>query len=100
METQNREQAYREIVAYIEKQNEPASKWYCGIASNWQNRLFNEHCVPQKDYQYIVRQCEDSFDARNTEAALHKLGCNSAPEGGDGENVYVYAYLEGSMTNP
>ena len=92
--------AYDEIVAHINKQGGPYSSWYAGIASDWRNRLFEEHQVPQKGYWYIARQCFNDTDARNVEQALLKLGCDGGGGGGDHTTLYVYAYLMGPQTNP
>lgn len=101
MEAQDAQQVYNEIVAHIKKQGGAYSTWYCGIASDWEDRLFNEHQVPRsRDYWHIVRQCHNNSDARAVEAALIKLGCDGGVGGGDESTVYVYAYLKGTMTNP
>ena len=50
MEAQDVQQVYDEIVAHIKKQGGAYSKWYCGIASDWEDCLFNEHQVPRKDH--------------------------------------------------
>ena len=100
MEPQDKEQALDEIKAYINKQGGEYSAWYCGIASDWADRLFDEHKVPTKDHWYIARQCHNNEDARTVETALVKLGCDGGPGGGDETTVYVYAYLKGTMTKP
>lgn len=94
------QQAYDEITAHIKGQGGAYSSWYCGIASDWQARLFDDHNVPRKEHWYIARQCHNSDDARNVEEALLKLGCDGAKGGGDWATVYVYAYLKETMTNP
>ena len=100
MEAKDAQQVYDEIIAHIAKQGGAYSTWYCGITSDWGNRLFDQHRVPRKDHWYIARQCYNNNDARNVEEALLKLGCDGAPGGGDQSTVYVYAYLKGTMTNP
>ena len=100
MKPQIAKEVYDEIVAHIEKRGDAHSSWYCGIASDWEDRLFNEHQVPRKDYWWIARQCYDNESARNVEKALLELGCDGAAGGGDDTTVYVYAYLKGTMTNP
>jgi hypothetical protein len=100
MEVQTAQQVYNEIEAHIKKQGGAYSDWYIGIASDWENRLFNEHQVPRKDYWFITRQCQNNQAARNVEEALLKLGCDGGGGGGDDKTVYVYAYLKGTMTNP
>ena len=100
MEPQTAEDVYNEIVAHIDKQGDAYSSWYCGIASDWEDRLLNEHKVPRGKYWRIARQCYNSEAARDVEKALLMLGCDGAPGGGDENSVYVYAYLKGTMTNP
>lgn len=98
MEAQDTQQVYDEIVAHIGEQKGKYSQWYCGIASDWEDRLFNDHQVPRKGHWRITCQCHNSDDARAVEKALVKLGCDGGPGGGDETTVYVYAYLKGSMT--
>ena len=100
MEPQTAQQAYAEIIAHIRKQEAAYSTLYCGIASDWKARLFDDHTVPRKGHWYIARQCHTSDDARNVESELLKLGCDGSGGGGDQTTVYVYAYLKGTMTNP
>ena len=100
MTAQPAQTVYDEIVAHIAKQGGPYSSWYCGIASDWEYRLFNDHQVPKKDHWYIARQCYTDTDARNVEQALLKLGCAGGAGGGDESTVYAYAYLKTSVTNP
>ncbi len=100
MEAQDAQQVYDEIIAHIKKQGGAYSAWYCGITSDWESRLFDEHKVPRKDHWRIVCQCHKNEDARAVETELHKQGCDGAPGGGDQTTVYVYAYLKGTMTNP
>ena len=83
MAPQSTQQVYDEILAHIKKQGGAYSQWYCGIASDWEDRLFNDHNVPKKDHWYIARQCYDDSDARAVEKDLLELGCDGAPGGGD-----------------
>lgn len=100
MEPESAQQVYDKIVAHIEKQGGSHSKWYCGIASDWEDRLFSDHQVPRENHWRIALQCHNSQAARNVEDELHKLGCDGGPGGGDEATVYVYAYLKGNMTDP
>jgi len=100
MQPQTAQDAHNEIVAHINKQGGAYSSWYCGIASDWGDRLFNEHQVPRQNHWWIARQCYDNESARNVEAALLKLGCAGGGGGGDNATIYVYAYLKDTMTNP
>jgi len=100
MAAKSAQQAYDEIVAHIGKQGGEYTNWYCGIASDPEDRLFNEHKVPRKDSWWIYCQCHNTDDARTVENALIKLGCDGAPGGGDKSTIYVYAYLKTAVTNP
>ena len=95
------QQAYDKIIAYIKEKGGAYSQWYCGIAADWEDRLFNGHQVPDKNYQWwIGLTCTSNTAARNVEDAMHELGCDGGPGGGDEATVCVYAYLKGSMTKP
>ena len=102
MKPQTAKEVYDEIVAYMKLNDGKYSNWYCGIASDWEDRLFNEHQIPRppKDYWWRALQCYDNESARNVEKALLELGCDGGAGGGDDTTVYVYAYLKGTMTNP
>lgn len=101
MEALTAQQAYDGIVAYITEKDGPYSQWYCGIAADWEDRLFDGHQIPSKAYQWWkVYKCVSYASAGKAEDALHELGCDGGPGGGDEATVYVYAYLKGSMTNP
>ncbi len=98
MDAQDAKTAYTKIVAHIDSQGYAYSEWYCGIATDWEDRLFNEHKVPKKGHARITKKCHNDDDSRIVETALVKLGCDGGPGGGDESSVYVYAYLKGSMT--
>ncbi|MFC1963569.1 hypothetical protein ACFLVL_03000 [Chloroflexota bacterium] len=100
MKPQDAQTVYKEIVAHIKKQSGSYSKWYAGIASDWEDRLFVDHQVPKEHYWYIARQCHNDEDARAVEKSLHSLGCDGSFGGGDPTTVYVYAYLKSGVTNP
>ena len=98
MTPQPAQSVYEEILAHIAKQGGLYSAWYCGIASDWEARLFNDHKVPRKGHWYIARQCYNDTDSRNVEQALLKVGCDGGTGGGDKTTVYVYAYLMSDET--
>jgi hypothetical protein len=100
MKPQDAKQVLNVIKAHIDEQGGPYRNWYCGITSDWEDRLFTEHNVPRKDYWRIARQCYKHEDARTVEKDLCELGCDGGPGGGDETTVYVYAYLKGTMTHP
>ena len=100
MKPETAQEVYNEIVDHIKKRGGAYSSWYCGIASDWEDRVFNQHQVPRQNHWWIAHQCYDNESARNVETSLLKLGCDGGAGGGDNTTVYVYAYLKGSMTNP
>ena len=102
MKSQSAQVAYDRIVAYIKEKGGAYPQWYCGIAADWEDRLFNGHKIPNRAYEWwiVPPKCFSNAAAREAEDALHKIGCDGAPGGGDEATVYVYAYLKGSMTKP
>lgn len=94
------QEAYDEILAHIRQQGGPFSSWYCGIASDIEDRLFGDHKVPKKDHWFAYRQCVSNKAARNVEKAFLDLDCDGGAGGGDTSAVYVYAYLKTSITEP
>lgn len=100
MTPQPAQTVYDQIVAHIGKQGGLYSAWYCGIASDWEGRLFNDHQVPRRDHWYITKPCYNDTDARNVEQALIKLGCEGVGGGGDQTTVCVYAYLMSQEIKP
>ncbi|HKW57505.1 MAG TPA: hypothetical protein VJN42_09120 [Candidatus Acidoferrum sp.] len=82
-----------EIDAYIAKSGIPNSRWYVGITSDIQERLFGYHNVPRKNAWWIHRPCTSAAEARELEAAYHRAGCQGAGGGGDADSVYIYAYV-------
>ena len=94
IETQTAQSLYDEIKDYIVKQNiSDYAGWYCGIASDWEQRLFSDHNVESGVTSFIVGKCLNDSYARKVEKALLKLGCSGGQGGGDHTTVYVYAYL-------
>ena len=77
-------------------------KTTCGITADWEYRLFTGHQIPSKSYQWwiVPDRCVSNDAARKAEDALHELGCDGGPSGGDEATVYIYAYLKGNITSP
>ena len=82
-----------EIDAHITKSGSPNNRWYVGITSNVQERLFGYHNVPRQNAWWIYRQCTSAAEARALETAYHQAGCQGAGGGGDEDSVYIYAYV-------
>jgi hypothetical protein len=94
------QQAYDEISAHISKQGGPYSQWYCGITTDIESRLFDDHNVLKKNHWFVYRECKSNKAARGVEKTLLGLGCDGREGGGDENTVYVYAYLKTSITTP
>jgi hypothetical protein len=95
-----KEQIKVEIETYIRMCGGSFSEWYAGIASDPEDRLFNEHRVQQNGY-WIYRECENSDTAREIEDYfVNVLGTDGAPGGGDQTTKYVYAYKKTVNTSP
>lgn len=81
------------IDAHMTKSEIPNNRWYVGITSDVQERLFGYHNVPRKDAWWIYDKCTSAAEARALESAYHTAGCQGAGGGGDADSVYIYAYV-------
>jgi len=84
--------ALNEIKAHIGQCGGDYRNWYTGIAADPRRRLFNDHNVDERNGSWIHRDAGTHTAARQTEDALHLLGCKGGPGGGDGATRFVYAY--------
>jgi hypothetical protein len=66
--------------------------WYCGIAADPRDRLFNNHNVAEKNSWWIFRDCGTDATARKIEDHFHAMGCKGDVGGGDWNTRFVYAY--------
>jgi hypothetical protein len=85
-------QAIRDIEAYIQQNGGNYPAWYCGIATNPEQRLFNDHNVNKNADAWIYRDCETDTAARNAENYFLAKGCKGDSGGGDASTRFVYAY--------
>ncbi len=81
-----------DIKAHADKEGGGYSSWYCGIASDPDQRLFNDHNVPKENAWWIKRNDENEQSARDTEEYLLNLGFGGGTGGGDYTTIHVYAY--------
>ena len=88
------QQIIQEIINHIYGCGGRYSEWYCGIATNPQDRLFNDHSVDEKFGHWIFRKCLNSEIARAIEAHLLSLGFDGGSGGGDNTTVFVYVYYK------
>lgn len=86
-----------EIDNYIGQSGAGYSRWYVGITSDINERLFGYHQVPHHHW-WIYRRADNHHDARAIEAAFLEAGCRGGSGGGDYTAVYVYAYLVTAQT--
>ena len=78
------------IKNYADKEGSGYNNWYCGIASNIDQRLFSDHNA-QRPW-WIHNSAGNEADARDTEQYLLDSGFDGGSGGGDHTTVYVYAY--------
>lgn len=81
-----------QICEHADKESSGYKNWYCGIASNPKERLFNDHNVPEKNSWWIHSNAQTEQNARDTEQYLLKLGFKGGEGGGDSTTIHVYAY--------
>mgnify|MGYP001569366803 CR=1 FL=1 len=81
-----------EICAYADRDGDGYSKWYCGIASDINKRLFTDHNVAEQNSWWIHHNAGTEQNARDTEARLIQLGFTGGEGGGDSSTIHVYAY--------
>jgi len=83
-----------DIKNHADRESSGYDNWYCGIASDPDDRLFNNHNVPKGKGKawWIKRNAGNEQDARDTEAYLLNLGFDGDTGGGDYLTTHVYAY--------
>ena len=91
-------EAVNDLDAYIAKGGGRYSAWYCGIAADPKERLFDDHNVDRENGPWIRRDCGTDTVARQVEGYFHKKGCDGGSGGGDRNTKYVYAYKITSST--
>lgn len=91
------ETTIKEIIDYVQSTGGLYSDWYCGIATNPRERLFEKHNVDQNDY-WIFNECASTDIARAVEKYLLQMGFDGGPGGGDQSTVFVYAYKKTPYT--
>jgi len=87
-----------EIDAHIKQEGSGYSQWYCGIASDPKERLFNDHNVSEKNGWWIFRDAGSDDGARRVEDYFIRKGCKGGGGGGDSGTRHVYAYRITSTT--
>jgi len=82
------------IRAHADREGSGYSNWYCGIASDPDRRLFDDHNVPRGVNQawWTKENAGSELSAREIEEYLLGLGFNGGNSGGDSSTTHVYAY--------
>ncbi len=91
-------QVQTQILAHIKRCGGSFAAWYCGIAADPRDCLFNRHGVDEKNGAWIYRDCGTDSAARVVEESFHALGCQGAGGGGGRDTRFVYAYVITSST--
>ena len=92
-------QKMNEILSYVHSLGGNYSDWYCGIAADARDRLFNGHRVSEKSGHWIFRNFGNSEVGRSIEKYLiESLGFDGGSGGGDLSTVFVYAYRKTADT--
>jgi len=94
------QQVLEDIAGYIRKCDPNPARWYAGITSSIDDRLFGAHCVVRETGIWIYRDASSASAARVAERALLDWGCSGGGGGGDDRCRYVYAYLKATGTKP
>lgn len=85
-----------EIKTHIMNNGNDFSNWYSGIATDPEDRLFNQHKVKEA---YIYRNTGSEATARRIEDYLiNTLKTQGGGGGGDKNTTYVYSYKIKSYT--
>jgi hypothetical protein len=82
-----------EIDTYMRESGIPNNRWYVGVTSDIEERLFGYHNVVRIGGQWAHGRCLSAAESRDLEAAYHRAGCQGAGGGGDHRCVYIYAYV-------
>jgi len=88
--------AKQAIEAYIKQNGGVFSQWYCGIATDPEARLHQDHNVDRRGLK-IHRDAGSESAAREVEKYFLAKGCKGGPGGGDTPR-HVYAYKITSTT--
>ena len=81
-----------DIESYIAKCGGSYPSWYCGIASDPEDRLFNDHNVEKKKGSWIYQNAGTEAKARQVDKHFLNRGCQGGGGGGGPTTTFVYAY--------
>jgi len=93
-------ETFDKITSFIDNHSGNYTEWYAGIASDPEERLFEEHKVSKDSDFSIYQRCPNKQSAKGVEEALLKLGCDGGIGGGDESSVFAYAYRKSANTDP
>lgn len=75
-----------------------AKDFYIGIATDAQDRLFNDHKVDEKTDIWIWCPANSDQIARDIEKHFLDLGMDGGPGGGDENTTQVYCFYQNEHT--
>jgi len=90
----------RSISAYISKRGGFSSRWYVGITSDPEVRLFTEHKVNRSQGSWAYAEAYTHLVARRIEEYYISKGLSGGTGGGDESSRWVYVYKRTSNTDP
>ena len=76
------------------------NQWYVGIASDPDDRLFEDHNVSKTKDHWAYIPADSEIIARSVEKHFLDAGCDGGPGGGGPGSRYVYVYFKSSRTHP
>jgi len=97
--TSSKEQIIRDVEGHVQKCGGPYSKWYAGIATDPDQRLFTDHNVNRKTDAWIFRKAKSEQDARYIEKYFLRKGMKGGTGGGKNPR-HFYAYKMNNHTRP
>ena len=94
MDEQEKDDVIADILAHIKNCGGMLDGWYCGITNDTNERLFEDHKVPETKgaASWIRCRCKSKADAQFVEKAFLDAGCKGGTGGGKPDSVFVYAY--------
>jgi len=97
---QSAKRVYNQINDYIRSRDSAYSKWHCVTTYDWPNQIFKEHMIIGENHYYIVRRCHSNKYARLVVKELLNIGCIGDVGERNNAAVYVFAYLQDTLTVP
>ena len=90
--------ALLQVMRFVTDRGGSGKHWYAGIAGKPNNRIHQQHKVPDGYVDLIVVRCMSRYDAEGIEQFLIEKGCDGHGGEGDDRSVFVYAYIKTPST--